>query len=155
MLFGVVTKNRMVRENRRQGPSVDGFSFLEMNQRRRLIVKHHRFTHLRRNDDPGKDEDYIAPTNETESVLAEIWKEHLNIERVGIRDLFFSLGGHSLLMTPIASSIAKRLDVYITFQALFENPTIEELAAYIVNLKNATPGEAENDDNIERFIYEK
>jgi len=106
-------------------------------------------------DDPGKDEDYIAPTNETESVLAEIWKEHLNIERVGIRDLFFSLGGHSLLMTPIASSIAKRLDVYITFQALFENPTIEELAAYIVNLKNATPGEAENDDNIERFIYEK
>lgn len=105
--------------------------------------------------DLSSQDGYVAPSNETEAVLAEIWKELLNVDRVGIKDHFFRLGGHSLLMPPIASRIAKSLNVFVTFQAIFENPTIEELAAYIIVLRNAAPEEAENDTNIQTVIYEK
>ena len=52
---------------------------------------------------------YEAPGNITEEKLARIWGEILGIERVGINDNFFEMGGHSLKATVLSSKIHKEL----------------------------------------------
>ncbi|SFJ91368.1 non-ribosomal peptide synthetase [Thermoflavimicrobium dichotomicum] len=78
-----------------------------------------------------KQEDYAAPTNETEEDLVSIWKEILGVEQIGIHDNFFELGGHSLKATMLASRIHKKLNVEIPLRELFNRPTIKQLADYI------------------------
>ncbi|MCK4258700.1 MAG: non-ribosomal peptide synthase/polyketide synthase, partial [Halanaerobiales bacterium] len=75
--------------------------------------------------------EYVAPTNELQEKLAKIWSDVLEIERIGIKDDFFALGGHSLKGTYLVSNIYKEMNVEIPLSKLFENPTIEELAEYI------------------------
>jgi acyl carrier protein len=74
---------------------------------------------------------YVAPEDEIESVLAEIWQEVLGVERVGIQDYFFDLGGHSLNMLLVVDMIEQKLDLQIPVRMLFESPTIERLAQSI------------------------
>jgi amino acid adenylation domain-containing protein len=76
--------------------------------------------------------EYVPPRNETETGLAEIWREVLQLERVGIRDNFFALGGHSLLAAQVASRIARVLRVELPLREMFQSPTIAELAEQIV-----------------------
>ena len=71
---------------------------------------------------------YVAPRNETESGLAEIWQEVLHVDRVGIHDNFFALGGHSLLATQVVSRIARRWHADLPLREMFQSPTIAELA---------------------------
>ncbi|MGY2261720.1 non-ribosomal peptide synthetase [Pseudomonas sp. SDO55104_S430] len=78
--------------------------------------------------------DYVAPRNELEQTLADIWAEVLKVEQVGIRDNFFELGGHSLLATQIASRVQKTLQRDVPLRAMFECSTVEELAGYIDGL---------------------
>jgi aryl carrier-like protein len=54
------------------------------------------------------DEGYVAPRNETEAVLAEVWAEVLRRERVGVLDNFFALGGDSILAIKLVSRLRKR-----------------------------------------------
>jgi hypothetical protein len=74
---------------------------------------------------------YVAPRAATESVLAEIWCELLELKQVGIHDNFFDLGGHSLLATRMISRIRRSLNVEVPLRALFEEPTICRLASII------------------------
>jgi len=71
---------------------------------------------------------YVAPRNETEQTLAEIWQRLLKLDRVGIDDNFFAIGGDSILSIQ-AVSRANQVGVTITTRQLFENPTIAALAA--------------------------
>ncbi|HYD81466.1 MAG TPA: amino acid adenylation domain-containing protein, partial [Paucimonas sp.] len=70
----------------------------------------------------------VAPRNTIEVKLAQIWREVLGIEAVGIHDNFFLLGGHSLLATRLASRIRSELERELPVRALFEAPTIAQLA---------------------------
>jgi len=79
----------------------------------------------------GSGVEYVAPRNETEEKLVEIWQEVLGKEKIGVKDNFFNIGGHSLKATRLTSQIRKVFDVTITMPVLFSNPTIEHLAAEI------------------------
>ncbi len=71
---------------------------------------------------------YAAPQGETETALARIWSELLEIERISRHDNFFALGGHSLLAVRMISQSQAVLNVKIALLALFKAPTIAELA---------------------------
>jgi amino acid adenylation domain-containing protein len=76
-------------------------------------------------------EDYEAPGTSVEEQLAEIWAEALEITRVGRHDNFFDLGGHSLLATLVATRMGNTFETHVPVRALFESPTIAELAEVI------------------------
>jgi acyl carrier protein len=77
---------------------------------------------------------YLAPRNELEQTLADIWAEVLKVDKVGVRDNFFELGGHSLLATQIASRVQKTLQRDVPLRAMFECSTVQALAEYIEGL---------------------
>jgi amino acid adenylation domain-containing protein len=72
---------------------------------------------------------YVAPRTPEEDALAAIWREALGLERVGVDDNFFALGGHSLVATLVASRIRSELGVDVPLKLLFELPTIGGLVA--------------------------
>jgi len=79
----------------------------------------------------GLEQAYVAPRSLTEEILAEIWADVLKLDRVGIHDNFFDLGGHSLKATQVVSRLRKMFQSEIPLRHLFEFPTIAELAAVI------------------------
>ncbi|MEA5552711.1 amino acid adenylation domain-containing protein [Anabaena cylindrica UHCC 0172] len=76
---------------------------------------------------------FVAPRTPTESVLAGIFAEILQVERVGVNDDFFELGGHSLLATKLIAHLLKAFQVELTVMDLFEAPTVAGLAEPIEN----------------------
>src|SRR3981081_2430530 len=71
---------------------------------------------------------YVAPRTATEEVLASIWCEVLKLDRVGIEDNFFALGGHSLVATRVIARVRDVFEGELPLRALFEAPTVRELA---------------------------
>ena len=74
---------------------------------------------------------FVAPRTPTEEKLADIWREVLEIERVGVLDNFFDLGGHSLKATQVIARLRATFQVAMPLKSLFESPTIEGLAVAI------------------------
>ncbi|MBW3655345.1 MAG: non-ribosomal peptide synthetase, partial [Gemmatimonadetes bacterium] len=72
-----------------------------------------------------------APRTPMEGVLAGIWAEVLGLPRVGVRDHFFALGGHSLKATQVLARIRTVCGVALPVRTLFEHPTVEELARVV------------------------
>ncbi|WP_420126163.1 amino acid adenylation domain-containing protein [Longimicrobium sp.] len=77
------------------------------------------------------EEMYVAPRTPVEEVLAEIWVEVLRLERVGVHDSFFDLGGHSLLIMRLLAKIQATFDLEISIRTVFSMPTLEAMAAEI------------------------
>ncbi|NRD47314.1 non-ribosomal peptide synthetase/type I polyketide synthase, partial [Corallococcus exiguus] len=75
--------------------------------------------------------DYVAPRTPTEALLATLWAELLHKEQVGIHDDFFASGGHSLLAVRLAASIRARTGKSLPLAALFQAPTVEQLATVL------------------------
>ncbi|CAL2092255.1 amino acid adenylation domain-containing protein [Tenacibaculum sp. 190524A02b] len=74
--------------------------------------------------------EYISPRNNKESQISAIWKELLNIEKIGVYDDFFELGGHSLLVVQLISRLQKE-GYHIEVKDIFENPTIAAIGEKI------------------------
>jgi acyl carrier protein len=72
-----------------------------------------------------------VPRNETERLLAALWAEVLGLERVGIDESFFDLGGHSLLLARVQTLLAERLGREVPLLKLIEHPTVGALAAWL------------------------
>ncbi|HSF43788.1 MAG TPA: amino acid adenylation domain-containing protein, partial [Thermoanaerobaculia bacterium] len=83
--------------------------------------------------------EWVAPRTPLEELLAGLWQELLDRERVGARDNFFELGGHSLLATRLLARVRAVLGVDLPVRRLFEAPTIEALAAAIESAEGGTP----------------
>ncbi|HST61552.1 MAG TPA: amino acid adenylation domain-containing protein, partial [Longimicrobium sp.] len=78
---------------------------------------------------------YVTPRTTVEEVLAAILAELLRVPRVGVHDGFFELGGHSLLATRVLSRIREVFRIEMPLRALFEGPTVAELAERVEQIR--------------------
>ncbi len=76
--------------------------------------------------------EYVAPRNEIEKKLVKMWEDILGIEKIGINDSFFELGGNSLILLKIVAKIREELDVEISLTQAFKASRIKELAPMII-----------------------
>src|SRR5262245_7771636 len=80
---------------------------------------------------PALDAPFAAPRDIVEEATAEIWAEILHIDRIGIADNFFALGGNSLHMALVASRIRSQFGIEIPFGHFFQDPTLAGVAGLV------------------------
>uniref|UniRef100_UPI0025C6780D condensation domain-containing protein n=1 Tax=Clostridium sp. UBA6640 TaxID=1946370 RepID=UPI0025C6780D len=80
--------------------------------------------------------EYEAPRNKVEETLAKIWSEILGIERIGINDSFFEIGGHSLKAVQVVSLIQKEFGIKISLKDIYNSSNISSLSKAIRISKN-------------------
>ncbi|NEW09936.1 amino acid adenylation domain-containing protein, partial [Paenibacillus sp. SYP-B3998] len=78
---------------------------------------------------------YTAPRTPLEVKLVRIWQEVLGLEKVGVKDNFFDLGGHSLRATTLVSKVHQELNVDLSLRDVFRFSKIEELAQLISGME--------------------
>src|SRR6185369_11510748 len=83
---------------------------------------------------PELEANFVEPSDPVHKRLAEIWIEVLAIERIGIHDNFFKLGGNSILATQLLARVHDRFQVELPLRSVFEAPTVAGLS---VTLKTA------------------
>jgi len=95
----------------------------------------------RRHPRPALANAYVAPRGEVEQAVVDVWQELLGFEQVGVDDSFFDLGGDSLLAMQIVNRLRQTFHAPLKLQALFEAPSVAELARLMVE-NDARPGQA-------------
>src|SRR4030095_11429249 len=71
---------------------------------------------------------------EIEELVAQIWREMLKLDKIGVHHNFFDLGGHSLLATRVVARLRNNFDIDLALRKLFELPTVAALAEHIDEL---------------------
>jgi acyl carrier protein len=71
---------------------------------------------------------FVGPRTLMEEMLVEIWAEVLKLDKIGVHDNFFDIGGHSLKATQVISRIRETFRMDLSLRVLFEAPTVAELA---------------------------
>jgi acyl carrier protein len=95
------------------------------------------------------DLDYKAPQTEAELTVAAILQEVLRIERVGVDDNFFDLGGNSLLLVQVHEQLQERFGREIVLVEIFNHPTVRALAGHLEG--NGTAAVARASDRSEKL----
>ncbi|WP_293116829.1 non-ribosomal peptide synthetase [Okeania sp. SIO1I7] len=95
--------------------------------------------------------EFVAPETKTQKGLAQIWGQVLGIEKVGIHDNFFDLGGHSLMATQVLARIDDNFEIELPLINLFEAANIKELSVLVDNMiwANSASSSLNNNDNSE------
>jgi amino acid adenylation domain-containing protein len=75
--------------------------------------------------------EHVAPRTPLEELVAEIWRDSLGAERVGVHDSFWDLGGHSLLATRVLARVEEELGLDLPIQAIFEAPVLADFTAVL------------------------
>ena len=88
------------------------------------------------------DDNFVAPRNAVEEVLAQMWMEVLKLDRIGVYDDFFELGGHSLLIMQVIARVRDAFRVELPPAAVFTATTINELVKIVV-AQEEQPGQME------------
>jgi acyl transferase domain-containing protein len=86
---------------------------------------------LGRSPRPALSTPYTPPEGEVQGEIAAIWQELLGVDRVGIHDRFFELGGDSLLATQLISRLRRAFQVQLSIARIFDAPTVAGLAAVV------------------------
>ncbi len=76
---------------------------------------------------------YVSPENETEVKMVKIWKKLLHVDRIGIHDTFFELGGNSIQAVTLFTQIEKKFGKSFPLATIFRAPDIKSLAEIIRN----------------------
>ena len=84
--------------------------------------------------------DFVAPRSELEKQIAAIWQRLLRLEKVGVNDNFFDLGGHSILMVQVFDELREVVPREMAMVELFEHPTINSLARHLTREQGASAG---------------
>jgi amino acid adenylation domain-containing protein len=74
---------------------------------------------------------YVRPQNDTQKMIAAVWQELLQVNKVGICDNFFDLGGHSLLIVQAGHQLSKILGHPVSIIDLFQYPTVQKLSEHL------------------------
>jgi amino acid adenylation domain-containing protein len=88
-------------------------------------------------DRPAQGGEFVAPRSSTERTIADILSSVLSVPEVGVHDDFFALGGHSLLAVQVISRVCDQLGVTLPLRAIFDAPSVMELAAEVDRLEVA------------------
>ncbi len=88
----------------------------------------------------SRSKEYIAPRTAIEQIIANIFAQVLNVQKVGIHDNFFELGGHSLLATQLVSRLRLAFDVEIPIRTIFTSPTVAQLDQTLTQLRTSESG---------------
>ena len=88
-------------------------------------------------DIKGDEARYAAPRNDTEAALCRLWQEELGMERVGITDDFFQLGGNSILAIKLTYKMTRQLQREIPVAALFERKTVKGISEALTGLNGS------------------
>ncbi|MBE9178538.1 amino acid adenylation domain-containing protein [Oculatella sp. LEGE 06141] len=86
---------------------------------------------------------YVAPRNQLEQMVAQVWQHILQVETVGIHDNFFDLGGHSLWLVQVHSQLQHRSGTEFPLLELFRYPTVSSLAAFLSSHHHASVSDGE------------
>jgi acyl carrier protein len=86
---------------------------------------------------------YVPPRTLVEEEVATIWAQVLSLDRVGVHDSFFDLGGHSLAAMRLVSGVIQKFKLELPLQSLFKAPTVAEMAAVITGHQGRPLGEEE------------
>ena len=144
------------------GVQIDWTTFHEGEQRRRVSLPTYPFERRRywlepkQNppDSPSPEKisqgNEVAPAGQIEEMIAAIWREVLGLDRVGMHDDFFELGGNSLIGLQLMSRLRKLFVMDIPIAVLFDTPTIAELAANISDRQRL----ANDENNIEHLLQD-
>ena len=81
-------------------------------------------------------EPYAPPRNEAEGIITTIWQEILKVDRVGLNDNFFDLGGHSLLMIKIHNKLQDVFNRKVPMVEMFRHPTVRGMAAHLTDSRS-------------------
>ena len=97
--------------------------------------------------------EYVAPRSDVERRVAAIWSEVLGVERIGVHDDFFDLGGDSLMAGQVAVRLRRDLDANLPLHHLFEAPTVEAVARAVSaqSPRNGSAGKAEMESLAKRL----
>lgn len=100
---------------------------------------------------PNLEETFVAPTGAVESALAEIWAQVLGLERVGVHDNFFDLGGHSLLLMQLHGKLKEKFQNDISLVELFEHSTVYAQAKWLSKQGSATAEPARLEEEAQKL----
>src|SRR6185436_7774433 len=94
---------------------------------------------------------YVAPSNDVEEKLAEIWSDILQLDKskISIDRSFFELGGHSLKATILANRIQQHFEIEIPLKEIFNKQSIETLADYLITVKQIEMEVSDNSEIVE------
>ena len=104
---------------------------------------------------PNVEAAYIAPQNETERLIAVVWLELLQVEKVGVHDNFFELGGHSLLLVQSHRKLREIFAQELSIVDLFKYPTISYLAEYLSQEQSEKPAVVLRQDRSENRLVRR
>ena len=101
-------------------------------------------------DRPALEAAYVAPRTSTEQAVADVWREVLGREKVGIHDNFFEVGGSSLLLVRIHARLREVLGREVTMVQLFRNPTVQSLSRFLETEERESRALADAEDRVQR-----
>jgi aryl carrier-like protein len=87
---------------------------------------------------PNADAAYIPPQTQIEEIIAGIWRQILRVEKVGVHDNFFDLGGNSLLLMETHAKLCLTLKADLSVVRFFEHPTVAALTEFLASRKKTS-----------------
>ena len=100
---------------------------------------------------PDLEVTYVMPQTEMERIIATVWQEALNVEKIGIYDNFFELGGHSLLMIRVNYKLREIFKTELSMVEMFRYPTISSLTKHFSQPKSQPSFSRETEAQIEKM----
>jgi amino acid adenylation domain-containing protein len=99
---------------------------------------------------PEMDQNYVSPSTNHEKILTDIWAGVLKLDRVGVEDNFFDLGGNSLLSVQVAVRVKQTFGVNVSVIKLFQYPSIRSFADYLKKCREDQQSYHKEEDRAQR-----